>query len=93
MTEEVYNITHDLTLVLLNKLRCHTHFFWSQLIWIYTVYKGRVYPGSAGQGLSAYILLQRKLEKMEINAVNSKLENKWLLFRNIANKHIILYLP
>ena len=23
----------------------------SQLIWIYTVCKGRVYPGSAGQGL------------------------------------------
>ena len=27
-------------------------FFRSQLIWIYTVWKGRVYPGSAGQGLS-----------------------------------------
>ena len=27
-------------------------FFRSQLIWIYTVCKGRVYPGSAGQGLS-----------------------------------------
>ena len=72
-----------LTLVLLNKLRCHAHFnfsanentcsklliqiqilndkqcrsrsvgfFRSQLIWIYTVCKGRVYPGSAGQGLT-----------------------------------------
>ena len=71
-----------LTLVLLNKLRCHTHFlfsanhitwsrlwiqihmlkdkqcrsrsvgfFRSQLIWIYTVYKDRVYLDSAGQGL------------------------------------------
>ena len=71
-----------LTLVLLNKLRCHTlfkfsanqiawyrlliwihilngkqcrsrsvGFFRSQLIWIYTVCKGKVYPGSAGQGL------------------------------------------
>ena len=71
-----------LTLVMLNKLRCHTHFefspnqiiwsslliqshilndkqcrsrsvgfFRSQLIWIYTVCKGRIYPGSAGQGL------------------------------------------
>ena len=71
-----------LTLVMLNKLRCHTHFkfsakqitwsklfiqiqipndkqcrsrsvgfFRSQLIWIYPVCKGRVYPGSAGQGL------------------------------------------
>ena len=27
-------------------------FFSSQLIWIYTVCKGRVYPGSAGQGLT-----------------------------------------
>ena len=73
-----------LTLVLLNKLRCNAHFwfsknpiawselllkihiingkqcrsrsvgfFRSQLIWIYTVCKGRVYPGSAWQGLTA----------------------------------------
>ena len=74
----------DLTLVLLNKLRCDAHFqftanqitwsrlliqihipngkqcrsrsvdfffFRSQLIWIYTVCKGRVYPGPAGQWL------------------------------------------
>ena len=71
-----------LTLVLLNKLRCHAlskfstnqinwsrlliwihivngkqcrsrsvGFFRSQLIWIYTVCKGSIYPGSAGQGL------------------------------------------
>ena len=36
-------------------------FFRSQLIWIYTVCKGRVYPGSAGQGfrkenIFAYLL-------------------------------------
>ena len=71
-----------LTLVLLNKLRCHAHFYFSanqitwsrllvqiqifngkqcrsrsvgfrQLIWIYTVCQGRVYPGSAGLGLMA----------------------------------------
>ena len=70
-----------LTIILLNKLRCHAYFqfsasitwsslliqihilngkqcrsrsvgfFRSQLIWIYTVCKDRVYPGSAGQGL------------------------------------------
>ena len=71
-----------LTLVMLNKLRCHAHFqfsanqitwstsllqihilngkkcrsrsagfFRSQLIWIYTVCKDRLYPGSAGLGL------------------------------------------
>ena len=75
----------NLTLVLLNKLRCHDHFkftadeitwsrlllwihilnvkqcrsrsvgfFRSQLNWIYTVCKGRVYPGSAGQGLTSH---------------------------------------
>ena len=27
----------------------------SELIWIYTVCKGRVYPGSAGQGLSTLV--------------------------------------
>ena len=77
---EYWNI---LTVVMLNKLRSHTHFllsanqitwsrlliqihiltdkqcrsksvgFWRsswQLIWIYTVCKGRAYPGSAGPG-------------------------------------------
>ena len=28
--------------------------FLSQLIWIYTVYKGSVYSGSAGQGLTFF---------------------------------------
>ena len=28
-----------------------SEFFRSQLIWIYTAYKDRVYPGSAGLGL------------------------------------------
>ena len=30
--------------------------FRSQLIWIYTVCKGRVYPGSAGQGLTHEVM-------------------------------------
>ena len=58
-----------LTLVMLNKLRCDTHFYLSanqipvqiqmrsQLIWIYTVCKGRVYPVSAGQGLKLALFL------------------------------------
>ena len=76
------NNEHFLTLVMLNKLRCHTHFqfsvnqitwsrlltqthilngkqcrsrsvgFRSQLIWIYTVCKDRVYPSSEGLGLN-----------------------------------------
>ena len=33
----------------------------SDLIWIYTVCKGRVYPGSAGQGLTMYICLYKHL--------------------------------
>ena len=34
-------------------------FFRSQLIWISTVCNGRVYPGSAGQGLIKMLLLWR----------------------------------
>ena len=76
----------SLTLVLLNKLRCHAYFqfsanqitwssfliqihilngkqcrsrsvgfFRSQLIWIYTVCKGRAYPGSTGLGLMMHL--------------------------------------
>ena len=39
---------------ILNNKQCRSRsvgFFRSQLIWIYTVCKDRVYPGSAGQGL------------------------------------------
>ena len=81
---------YTLTLVMLNKLRCHptsnfqpirlldpgvwykfaylmansadpksVGFFRSQLIWIYTVFKGRVYPGSAGQGLITHKALSK----------------------------------
>ena len=79
-----------LTLVLLNKLRCHAFFlfsanqiswselllqihilngkqcrsrsvgfFRSQLIWIYTICKGRIYPGSAGQGLMSRLICKK----------------------------------
>ena len=40
---------------ILNGKQCRSRtvgFFRSQLIWIYTVCKGRIYPGSAGQGLT-----------------------------------------
>ena len=40
---------------MLNGKQCRSRsvgFFRSQLIWIYTVCKGRVYPGSAGHGLN-----------------------------------------
>ena len=43
---------------ILNGKQCRSRsvgFFRSQLIWIYTVCKGRVYPGSAGQGLKRRI--------------------------------------
>ena len=76
-----------LTLVVLNKFRCHAYFqfsanqitgsrlliqihilndkqrrsrsvgfFRSQLIWIYTICKGRICPGTAGQGLTLVLL-------------------------------------
>ena len=45
--------------------------FRSQLIWIYTVCKGKVYPGSAGQGLK-----QRILEKLADYAAVSGNRNR-----------------
>ena len=45
---------------ILNSKQCRSRsvgFFRSQLIWIYTVCKGRVYPGSAGQGLILSIFI------------------------------------
>ena len=38
-------------------------FFRSQLIWIYTVCKGRVYPGSAGHGLTRWIYIPAHILK------------------------------
>ena len=104
----------QLTLVLLNKLRCHAHFqfsayqitwsglliqihilndkqcrsrlvgfFRSQLIWIYTVCKDWVYPGSAGLRLRVNKMnTYRMIEWVEM--MNSGLRvtgcgNKWLL--------------
>ena len=46
----------------------------SQLIWIYTVCKGRAYPGSAGQGLSV---------KLEQYSLSSKALDKGVLQINI----------
>ena len=88
---EPLQIEFSLTLVMLNKLRCHAHFqfsanqitwsrlliqihilngkqcrsrsvgfFRSQLIWIYTVCKGRAYPDSAGLGLRGMNTLSRE---------------------------------
>ena len=57
---------HNLTLILLNRLSLPRPFLtvnqsenlisWliSHLIWIYTVFKGNAYPGSAGQGLISW---------------------------------------
>ena len=47
-------ITDFIKIHILNDKQCRSRsvgFFRSQLIWICTVCKGRVYPGSAGQGL------------------------------------------
>ena len=43
----------------LNEKQCRSWsdgFFRSHLIWIYTVFKGNAYPGSAGQGLSLFFM-------------------------------------
>ena len=37
----------------------------ASLIWIYTVCKGRVYPGSAGQGLNWSEIIQAHTTKKE----------------------------
>ena len=99
-----------LTLVLLNKLRCHAYFqfsanqitwsslliqihilndkqcrsrsvgfFRSQLIWIYTVCKDRVYPGSEGQGLRL-----KQLKTQHTSMVRSK--GVWILILFIWKK-------
>ena len=44
---------------ILNNKQCRSRsvgFFRSQLIWVYTVCKGKVYPGSEGQGLIILLL-------------------------------------
>ena len=52
-------------------------FFRSQLIWIYTVNKGRVYPGSAGQRVKTCLGSKKLLEI--INKVKSWFENRKIL--------------
>ena len=42
----------------------------SQLIWIYTVCKGRVYPGSAGHGL--ILVLVSKVDEWQTVQTQSK---------------------
>ena len=45
-------------------------FFRGQLIWIYTVCKSRVYPGSAGQGLINIKVIRSKLRKTGWNSIH-----------------------
>ena len=61
---------------ILNDKQCRSRsvgFFRSQLIWISTVCKGRVYPGSAGQGLKSQAL------QIGISAFSFKAEDKILI--------------
>ena len=47
-------------ILILNGKQCRSRsvgFFRSQLVWIYTVCKGSIYPGSAGQGLNIWATL------------------------------------
>ena len=53
------NVIIHIQFRLLNDKQCRSRsvgFFRSQLIWIYTVCKGRIYLGSAGQGLIKRVL-------------------------------------
>ena len=53
---------------ILNDKQCRSRsvgFFWSQLIWICTVFKGRVYSGSAGPGWVILCRLSKKRRKQD----------------------------
>ena len=54
-------------------------FFRSQLIWIYTVCKDRVYPGSAGQGLNILKQLYSVKRLLKINTLQKKKKKKKLV--------------
>ena len=59
----------------------------SQLIWIYTVCKGRTYPGSAGQGLNLTEKLQLACKWQELFSQTVLLlrasEHSWASSRNL----------
>ena len=51
-------------------------FFRGQLIWIYTVCKGRIYPGSAGQGLNLSLNNNNNNNKIGIIIINITRQQK-----------------
>ena len=65
---------------LLNGKQCRSRsvgFFRSQMIWIYTVCKGRVYLGSAGQGLRMCYLYWPEWGKTYYLPLNVKSNTQW----------------
>ena len=81
-------VVGDFTLVLLNPdipclcKQCRsTSVFWrSQLIWIYTVCKGRVYPGSAGQGLTSCLLFQDSYTALKTKLTSAGFKVSFTIF-------------
>ena len=64
---------------ILNGKQCRSRsvgFFRSQLIWIYTVCKGRVYPHSAGQGLSTGLIGSLSKEDAPCYMLQNKVSEK-----------------
>ena len=55
----------------------------SQLIWIYTVFKDRVYPGSAGQGLRGLNTLGRFSASLVMTALASRSD----IGNNVRQQH------
>ena len=71
-------------------------FFRSQLIWIYTVCKGRTYPGSAGQGLMSTnnnFFMKKKKKKIPriIISYSSLTITTLSLWANSADNKFFIY--
>ena len=75
---------------ILNAKQCRSRsvgFFRSQLIWIYTVCKGRAHQGSAGLGL----ILQANLASGKLLIVFTKVNSDAVLFSQTIRHYIFVY--
>ena len=69
-----------LQIQILNDKQCRSRsvgFFRSQLIWIYTVWKGKVYPGSAWQGLMRHQPVRVILRHLPKEKGEKGKKNQW----------------
>ena len=63
----------------------------NQLIWIYSVCKGRIYPGSAGQGLIFFIISPKK-HVVGLWQFQRHLNYSWLSLSRTRLSRIVAYL-